>query len=332
MNARKLNRTLFIRDNLDILRTIKDKSVDLIYLDPPFNSNKNYGQPIGSKLAGFHFKDMWYLSDTDEAWWGELSESSPSLYNLLHSVGTINGKKDKSYLIYMTMRLIEMHRILKDTGSIYLHCDQTMSHSLKLVMDAIFGKKNFKREIIWNIAVLSGFKTIAKNWIRGHDVILYYSKSKNAYFEKQYTPHTEKYLSMFNKEDSEGKYLIAHNKKRYKKDVIRKGRNIGDVWSDIKSFQQICTSKEKVGYKTQKPLALVDRIIKASSKEGDLVLDPFCGCATTCISAEKLKRKWIGIDISDKASDLIKMRFKDELGLKPSLVTIRRDLPIKNAP
>ena len=134
VNASKLNRTIFIRDNLEVLRCIEDKTVDLIYLDPPFNSNKNYGSPIGSKEAGFHFKDMWYLSDTDEAWWGEIAKKNKKLYSILRAVGIVNGTKDKSYLIYMAMRLLELYRILKDTGSIYLHCDQTMSHSLKLIM------------------------------------------------------------------------------------------------------------------------------------------------------------------------------------------------------
>ena len=144
-----VNRTIFIQDNLPVLRTLPKNSVDLIYLDPPFNSNKNYGSPIGSKEAGFHFKDMWYLSDTDEAWWGELSDKHPDLYEIIHAVGCVNGDKDKAYLIYMAMRLLEMHRVLRDTGSIYFHCDQTMSHSLKLIMDSVFGKKNFLNEIIW---------------------------------------------------------------------------------------------------------------------------------------------------------------------------------------
>ena len=149
VDANKLNRTIFIRDNLEVLRTLADKSVDLIYLDPPFNSNKNYGAPIGSKQAGFHFKDMWFLSDTDEAWWGELSDKHSNLYEIIHAVGCVNGDRDKAYLIYMAMRLLEMKRVLKDTGSIYLHCDQTMSHSLKLVMDAVFNR--FPRASPWSL-------------------------------------------------------------------------------------------------------------------------------------------------------------------------------------
>ena len=189
MDASKLNRTLFIRDNLEVLRGIQDKSVDLIYLDPPFNSNKNYGVPIGGKQAGFHFKDMWTLGDNKEEWYGELSDNYQGLYEVIHAVGCINGNKHKAYLIYMAIRLIEMYRVLKDTGSIYLHCDQTMSHSLKLIMDAIFNKKNFINEIIWRraserskIQHQNGVRSLG----RGTDIILHYTKSKKYIFHSVY--------------------------------------------------------------------------------------------------------------------------------------------------
>ena len=181
MNSEKLNRTIFIRDNLEVLRCLDDKTVDLIYLDPPFNSNKNYGSPIGSKAAGFHFKDMWYLSDTDQAWWGELAGKYPKLYSILRAVGLVNGNKDKSYLIYMTMRLLELHRLLKDTGSIYLHCDQNMSHSLKLVMDAVFGKKNFVNEIFWKRRT-NTVKGISNKFLTNSETIFLYSKRYKKYF------------------------------------------------------------------------------------------------------------------------------------------------------
>ena len=329
MDAAKLNRTIFIRDNLEVLRCIDDKTVDLIYLDPPFNSNKNYGAPIGSKEAGFHFKDMWYLSDTDEAWWGELSDKNPDLYEIIHAVGCINGNRDKAYLIYMAMRLLEMHRVLKDTGSIYLHCDQVMSHSIKLIMDAIFKKKNYEREIIWQQNNVSGCKASANNWIRDHDVILFYSKG-DKFFKKIYAPYSEKYLKRFKHKDKKGFYRKQGKKRKQYLDKS-KGMLIGDVWK-ISNINVM--AKERTGYSTQKPLALLERIIKASAPESSeaVVLDPFAGCATACIAAEKLGRKWIGIDISPLAEKLVKTRLVNELGLFSNLVNIRKLLPVKNAP
>ena len=356
VNASKLNRTIFIRDNLEVLRCIDDKSVDLIYLDPPFNSNKNYGSPIGSKAAGFHFKDMWYLSDTDEAWWGELADKHKKLYSILRAIGLVNGDKDKAYLIYMAMRLIEIHRILKDTGSIYLHCDQNMSHSLKLIMDAIFGKKSFNNDISWRRGTGIS-RSSSKRFSRNHDCLLFFSKKDKRFFEKQYRPYQDKTLKMykFNDNDGRGKYRLRdlrtygketiENFKRENKIVESKtgklylkqylgkkpGIAMGDVWVDITGMGNEA-SKEKTSYSTQKPLKLIERIIKASCPENGIVLDPFCGCSTACIASEKLNRKWIGIDISPLAERLIKERMIKELGLTSQLVNIRKLLPVKNAP
>ena len=323
MNTEKLNRNVFIRDNLEILRALSDQSMDLIYLDPPFNSHRNYSAPIRDKVVGFHFKDMWYLSDTDKSWWGELSENHPHLYEIIHAAGCINGNTDKAYLIYMAMRLLEMHRILKQTGSLYLHCDQTMSHSLKLMMDSIFGKENFVNEIIWYYRTGGGSK---KSFAKKHDTLLFYAKSfkKKKFFikkEKNYTKAKGRKAGIQNYgqadceffEDEEGVYNLTYMK---------------DVW-DIPYLNS--QAKERVGYRTQKPLALLERIIKTSSEKGDIVLDPFCGCATACIASEKLNRKWLGIDISPLTETLVKNRLVNELGLKSTLVTIRKDIPIKNA-
>ena len=240
VNAGKLNRTIFIRDNLEILRTFEDGSVDLIYLDPPFNLNKNYGSPIGSKEAGFHFKDMWYLSDTDEAWWGELSDKHPDLYEIIHAVGCINGNKDKSYLIYMTMRLLEMHRVLKDTGSIYLHCDQTMSHSLKLIMDAVFRKENFNNEIVW--WYYNGSCNGKKFFARKHDTILFYTKeeNKNAFnVDDIRVPHSENSAWIKNKKKGklDKKWGIPNPKGKKRHDVF-----------DIPTINNM--AKERTGYRT----------------------------------------------------------------------------------
>ncbi len=347
---KKLSRTLFIRDNLEVLRGLPDKSVDLVYIDPPFNSNKNYGAPIGSRAAGANFKDVWHLSDTDDAWWGELSDRHPSLYEVIHAVGIVNGDKDKAYLIYMAMRLLELHRILKDTGSIYFHCDQTMSHSIKLVMDAVFGKKNFINEIVW---CYKKWSNSARFFQRNHDTIFVFSKSNSYMFYKQYGELTESMKQIrdrgYNAGSSKGKKILRiydkNNPKAAKKikeknydsiyyiDSPAPGLPLPDYWNI--GFMG-GGRKEKTGYPTQKPLALLERIIKASCPPGGIVLDPFCGCATACIAAEKLGRKWIGIDLSPKAGELVKKRAKTELEgqlkLFPMEITVRKDLPVKNAP
>ncbi len=355
--ALRLNRTIFIRDNLAVLRCLDDQTIDLIYLDPPFNSNKNYGSPIGSKEAGFHFKDMWYLNDTKEEWWGELSDKHTNLYEIIHGIGSVNGDKDKAYLIYMTMRLLEMHRILKDTGSIYLHCDQTMSHSLKLVMDSIFGKKNYMNEIIWKRdSAGKGAKKTSKQWSKEFDILLVYQKTKdkfytNVFLEKLTNTQTKEYIykepnGRRFKKVTLGDYSkkSIHNfklqnliyktstGKEYKKYYLDQAKFvIGSIWNDIVNLSK-GQKKEKRRYATQKPLKLLERIIKASCPEGGVVLDPFCGCSTACIASEKLQRKWIGIDLSPRAETLVFKRLITELDLNPKIVTIRTDLPIKNAP
>ncbi len=231
-------------------------SVDLIYLDPPFNSKANYAAPIGSKAAGAEFKDTWGLDDVNLAWHGEIKHDYPGLYSLLTTTRQIHGASMMSYLIYMAIRLMEMRRLLKPTGSIYLHCDPTASHYLKLLLDAIFGQRCFRRECTWDIAVLSGFKTTAKNWIRGHDILLYYTVSDDFTFNKPSQAHRPEYIRRFNKTDEDGrKYFDGRGKRRYLDDVLEKGKAVGDVWSDIMSFQQIPTSKEKTGYPTQEALS-----------------------------------------------------------------------------
>ena len=294
------NHTLFTSDNLPIMRGMENESVDLIYLDPPFNSNRTYSAPIGSKAAGAEFKDTWTLDDTDKAWHGEIADEYPSLYKVIDAAGEVGGKGDKAYLIYMAMRLLEMRRILKPTGSIYLHCDPTMSHSLKMTMDAIIGRKNFRSEVIWGYRTQGVSK---KAWPKKHDVILCYGGGGDRI---TYHPLQERlfYKKPFRhtKIDEEGRYYV---------DVY-----IRDVWDDDPQVKALISqAKERTGYPTQKPLALLERIIKASSNEGDMVFDPFCGCATTLIAAQKHKRQWIGIDISPKAVDLVKERLDRDLDL-----------------
>ena len=327
-NTEKLNRHIFVKDNLEVLRSFDDESVDLIYLDPPFNSNQDFNAPIGSDAAGAHFKDRWTLQDTDVAWWGELADKEPALYSAIQAVGVVNGKKDKSYLIYMAMRLREMKRILKDTGSIYLHCDQTMSHSLKLVMDSIFGKENFRNEIIWHFPSMSRTQ---RDFPKKHNIILRYCQTKDFKFNSDsiripYASSTAARAKFggagFEREKGKPDYLNP----------------LGKIPDSVWKIPHV-KGKESVGYPTQKPRLLLERIIKASSNEGDLVLDPFCGCATTCIASENLNRKWIGIDLSEKAGELVKLRLTNELGYgrQKSLgflhnIHIKKTLPIRNAP
>ena len=242
------------------------------------------------------------------------------------------GENDMmAYLVMMTIRLIELYKVLKNTGSLYLHCDPTASHYLKIILDAIFQPQNFRREIIWDIAVLSGYKTQAKNWIRGHDTLFYYVKSSDFTFNKQTQSHRQEYLARFNKTDENGKkYFDGRGKRRYLDDVVKKGKAIGDVWSDIMSFQQTPTSKERMGYPTQKPLSLLERVINSSSNQGDVVLDPFCGCGTAVHASQKLNRRWIGIGITHLAIGLIEKRMKDAFGVSvevrgpPTLLNLQK--------
>ena len=308
------NRTIFCRDNLDILEGLNSESVDLMYLDPPFNKNKVFTAPMGSSAEGAGFDDYFREKDVKEEWIQTIEEDNPELFKFLNAVKAIGNPYNFCYLCYMAIRLIEMHRVLKDTGSLYLHCDSTMNHYLKLLLDIIFGEENFRREIVWSLQTSSGYKSQVNGWVRGHDIIIYYVKSNNFFFEKQYLTHNEEYKKRFNKFDDDGKRYRddrSGKRKQYLEDT--KGVMYTDVWDDIMSFQQNSVSKEITGYPTQKPLALIHRIIKASSKEGDMVLDPFCGCATTCVASEMLNRKWIGVDTSIKAYELVKDRLKKEV-------------------
>lgn len=374
------NRTIFTGDNLEVMRGLVDESIELIYLDPPFNSKHDYAAPIGSKAAGAAFKDTWTLNDIDVAWWGQIAKINHPLYQALNSAGYTSGNSAKSYLIYMAIRILEMHRILKPTGSIYLHCDTTMSHYLKLIMDAIFGSKNFRNEITWKRAT-SMSKIIhqngSKSWGASTDIILFYGKNNSMYVKpyrklskgeipvkfpnidengkrwkddsahiwntpgmgsrpnqcytwKGFTnPHpsgwrlTKPRLEM---EYKRGNIVIKDNGKLERRIYLKdyRGVQVGNLWDDILPAAGV----EKIGYPTQKPLALLERIIESSTNVGDMVLDPFCGCATACHAAERLKRKWIGIDISEKAAELIRLRLNQDIHISQSGGVIHRtDLP-----
>ena len=320
------NRTIFEGDNLDVLRGINSESVDLIYLDPPFNSNRNYAAPIGSEAAGAKFKDTWTLSDVDNAWHGEIADKNPALYRAIDAAELTHGKGMKSYLIMMAVRLLEMKRVLKDTGSIYLHVDPTASHYLKLLMDSVFGKDNFRNEIIWHYQAGTKSRT---RFGKKHDVILYYSKGKNPTFHRQGQPVQNP--KRYNKQDENGDWYDTNGQgKRY---YLKDGQTCADVWTYVQEseFNSLNSqSKERTGYPTQKPLAVLRRIIEASSNEGDVVLDPFAGCATTCIAAEQLNRKWIGMDLSPQAAKQVEARARKELGMLGGMqATHRTDIPVR---
>ncbi len=299
------NQTIWTGDNLPIMRGMNSSSVDLIYLDPPFNSKTNYAAPIGSKAAGAEFKDAWSLSDVDVAWLDLIESKHPKLNRVIHAAMT---NSDKSYLIYMAVRLLEMRRLLKDTGSIYLHCDPKMSHYLKLVMDAIFGRMGFRNEIVWSYQRWTG---ATKHFQRMLDVLLFYGMS-NSIFNRLTEPYSAKSQHKAARHSS---FQDGDLVQTYTADSSRQ-KSMRDVWEISYLNSQ---ARERTGYPTQKPLALLRRIIKASSNPsesgGGMVLDPFCGCATACLAAELENRQWTGIDISPKAAELMRTRMRDEVRL-----------------
>ena len=287
---------LYYEDCINVLNYLIDKNikVDLIYIDPPFgiDADKNFGMVSWKK-------NMQNKNKVDEI-----------LPMYVLDIG------EQNYLRWLYLRLVLMKEVLSNRGTIYVHVDWHMGHYIKILLDEIFGKNNFQRGIIWDIQVLSGFKTLAQNWVRGHDTILYYSKSNERIFNKLKQPHTKEYLDSFNKVDKDGRYyMVAHGTIRYRDEVEPKGKPYGDVWNDIMSFQQQPTSKEKVDYATQKPESLLDRIIKASSNKNSIVADFFCGSGTTGAVAEKLGRRWIMSDINETACKITKERL-EKLTLK----------------
>ncbi len=212
------------------------------------------------------------------------------------------------YLDFMNLRIMEIHRVLTNTGSFYLHCDTSAIFDLKPLCDSIFDRANFRREIIWNVGSVSGFKSQVKGWVRQHDTILYYTKSDNFTFNKQYLPYREEYIKkMFRyKDEDERLYRKRRGGKQYLDE--RPGTLIGDVWNNIYSYQTRTRSKEYLGYPTQKPEKLLERIVLSSSNEGDVVADFFCGTGTTLLVAKKHNRNWIGTDNNPKAVELCKKR------------------------
>ena len=298
--------------------------VDLIYLDPPFNSSRTYNviftdTGVTAQQKAFH--DMWTVTAQTKHLvldFEETIENSSEISDILKMFlkawvtplkdGTIQDKKMLVYLVYMTERLVLMKKVLKETGSIYFHCDPTASHYVKIIMDGIFGRENFRNEIAW------GYRTggTSNRWFsKKHDIIFFYTKNDNNthFFEKQYYRSYQKYKYGFGNKHG---YELLQDKETgqyYKNSICR------DIWDDIEALgTQGKPNDKRLGYPTQKPLALLDRIIKASCPDNGVILDPFCGCGTTIESAILNKKKWIGVDISSFAIDIIKKRIKDVRG------------------
>lgn len=374
---------LFYGDNLDVLRRhIDDASVDLVYLDPPFNSNASYnvlfaehdGTRAASQIKAFG--DTWKWDDAAARACDEVIEAGGKVSQAMQAFRTFLGDSDMmAYLAMMAPRLVELRRVLKDTGSIYLHCDPTASHYLKMLMDAIFGPTNYRNEIIWE---RTGGRKSGRQFGRVHDVILFYSRSAQNTWNAPTVPQSEETArghdlmrdegGMFRVSDFSGAgagpprvfasrgplsppggrhwmfdqegvdRLLAEDRivfstggqprlKTYLKDLA--GLAVRDVWTDIDPIN--AAAAERLGYPTQKPEALLERIIKAGSNEGDVVLDPFCGCGTSIATAEKLKRKWIGVDITHLAIGLIRGRLADTFGASAKYEVIGEPVSLPDA-
>ena len=324
----KASNYLYTGDNIHFLHRFDSESVDLIYLDPPFNSKRTYSAPIGSKAAGTSFKDMWSWDDIDEELLETLFITHPCLVDFIKSIEGIHGKPMMAYVLYMAQRIKEMRRVLKPTGSIYLHCDQTASHYLKIVMDDVFGRDNFRNEIVWCYTAPSGS---VKSFPKKHDIILFYTKSDEWTFNADAVRIPYKKLNTNKGQSHFGADVSLSPKVR--DEYLHRGKMPESWWPDFSPVGRL--KKERTGYPTQKPLDLLTRIIKASSNEGDLVLDPFCGCATTCVASQQLNRKWIGIDIEEQAAHLLVERLSDDAGMFKDFVHTfelpeRTDLPIES--
>ncbi len=387
--------TLYFGDNLKIVREfIKDESIDLIYLDPPFNSKRDYNvifqsskkEDSSSQIQAF--EDTWLWQGEAEIEFTNLVKGGGTIAEVMRGLELIVGKNDLlAYLTMMAIRLRELYCVLKDTGSLYLHCDPTASHYLKLILDAIFEAKHFRNEVIWKRS--AGHPLSVKKFESITDTILVYGKSKNVYFSSVTQPLDTKTIERdYRKKDEHGIYQDisltggkAGGKESYlpfngtlppkgrawapprgetlpdfaKKDLssdyakmnqlekcheldgigliywskTKKPRFkrylpqnptqlVTNLWDDFSALSSL--SKERMGYPTQKPLALLERIIKASSKKGDVVLDPFCGCGTAIVAAQKLERSWIGIDVTHLAIGLMEQRIEEQFGIKPKVV------------
>lgn len=364
--------TLYYGDNLDVLRRyIQDETVDLIYLDPPFKSNADYNilfkEHSGNQSAAQikAFEDTWSWDAKAEEAYFEASYSAPDrVFQTLKALREILGSSDMmAYLVMMTLRLIELHRVLRPTGSLFLHCDSTASHYLKIILDSLFGIENFRNEIVWKRAntVKGNFGQGSRKMDPNTDTILYYSKTRNTKYFQQFASYSEDYVKKNYRhiEPETGRkyqlismtgpggaskgnpeYEVFGIKRywRYSFDKMQKliadgmvvqtspgavprrklyldeglGVPIQTLWDDIKSLS--ANDSERLGYPTQKPVSLLERIVNISTEVDEVVLDPFCGCGTAVVAAQKLNRRWIGIDITHLAVNLIRTRMVESFG------------------
>ncbi len=378
---------LYYGDNLDILRRyVKDETVDLVYLDPPFKSDQDYNvlfaERNGSQSAAQikAFEDTWHWDQAAAKAYAEVVEAGGRLSQAMQAFWTFMGKNDMlAYLSMMAPRLVELRRVLKATGSIYLHCDPTASHYLKLLCDAVFGLKNYRNEIVWQRTTAG--KPIYRNLPKNSDIILWYSKSDQYFFKPILQPLSEDDKATFNLDDGDGrgpyntqpiinpgdrpnlKYIYTDRKGRrwyppktgwrfnetrmrqleaenrlafgkttirekyYLKEREKKGKQLPNIWTDI----AIVSGEERLGYPTQKPEALLERIISSSSNENDIVLDPFCGCGTAIAVAQRLNRRWIGIDITHLAITLMKHRLQSAFGEQVSYDVVGEPVSLPDA-
>ena len=353
------NRTLFHGDNLPFLRGINSESIHLIATDPPFNKNKDFHATPDSLAKGSGFQDRWsWRDDIHDDWLDSIQHDYPEVWQIIQSAKHSYGYDMAAFLCFMAVRLLEMHRILREDGSLFLHCDHTASHYLKLLLDAIFGTRNFRSEITWKRTV--SHNDSRRNYGALSDSIFFYSKGEVYTFQPQYVPYSEEHINRIYKFvdengrrystsnirspsprpnltydykgykphpngwtislermqqlDEEGRLLFPKNKdgrirlKLYLDEMP--GVPVGNIWDDIPPISS--QAKERLGYPTQKPLALYERIIQSSSNPGDVVLDPFCGCATTPVAAERLGRQWIGMDLWNETHAIILKRLQDE--------------------
>ena len=361
---------LYFGDNLSILREhVADASVDLIYLDPPFNSNATYnvlfrersGDESAAQITAFD--DTWHWSlESERAYQDVITQGPAKSGQLLAAMRAFLGQNDMmAYLTMMAQRMIELHRVLKPTGSIYLHCDPTASHYLKLLLDAVFGANNFRNEIVWKrYGAHNDVGQGSTRFGRVHDTILLYGKSGSVVWNQGFVPLDDSYIQTtyrFIEEETGRRFTTTpltgpggaekgnpvyewngHTRAwRYSRETMQQldaegrlyysrtgyprrklfleeslGVPVQDMWYDINSLSG--SNAERLGYPTQKPEALLERIINASSNEGDVVLDPFCGCGTAVVAAERLNRQWVGIDITHLAISLIRHRLHDTFG------------------
>ena len=323
------NRTLFHGDNLDFLRAMNSESVDLIATDPPFNKGRDFHATPDSLTAGAKFQDRWsWEQDVHRSWIDQIEDDHPNIMRAIRSARELHSDGMGAFLCFMSVRLLAMQRVLKPTGSIYLHCDQTANSYIRMVMDAVFSVKNFRNEIVWSY---NKWSNSPSSFQKNHDNILFYTKRDSYYYQTQYDDPTTRQIDLRNAgynlgTNSKGKIVRIYDSQNpivigklksgawsdrdiYYVDGELRGKPMSAVWNISALNGQ---AKERAGYPTQKPVALYERIIKASCPEDGIVLDPFAGCATTCVAAERLGRQWVGIDLWNNASAVVAQRMKSE--------------------